>query len=34
MKPRKIVTNEQGSEYDISVAFRFSAITTSKTQQK
>jgi hypothetical protein len=34
MKPRKKVTNERESEYDISVAFPFSAVTISKPQQK
>jgi hypothetical protein len=34
MKPREKVTNEQASEYDISVAFPFSFVTISKPQQK
>jgi hypothetical protein len=34
MKPQKKVTNERASEYDIIVAFRFSAVTISKLQQK
>jgi hypothetical protein len=32
--PEKKVTNEQASEYDISSAFHFSAVTISKPQQK
>jgi hypothetical protein len=34
MKPQKKGTNERASEYDISVAFPFSAVTISKPQQK
>jgi hypothetical protein len=34
MKPQKKVTNEQASEYDISIVFPFSAITICKTQAK
>jgi hypothetical protein len=34
MKPPKKETNERASEYDISVAFPFSAVTISKPQQK
>jgi hypothetical protein len=34
MKAQKKVTNERASEYDISVAFPFSAVTISKPQQK
>jgi hypothetical protein len=33
MKPQKKGTNERASEYDISVAFPFSAITVSKLKQ-
>jgi hypothetical protein len=34
MKPQKKVTNERTSEYDIAIAFPFSAVTISKPQQK
>jgi hypothetical protein len=34
MKPQKKVPIEQASEYDISFAFPFSAVTISKRQQK
>jgi hypothetical protein len=34
MKPHEKVTIERASEYDISVAFLFSAVTISKPQQK
>jgi hypothetical protein len=34
LHPRKKVTNEQASEYDISIAYPFSVITISKPQKK
>jgi hypothetical protein len=34
MKPKKKVTNEQTSAYNISIAFPFSAVTISKPLQK
>jgi hypothetical protein len=34
MKGQKTVTNERASEYDVSIAFPFSAVTISKPQQK
>jgi hypothetical protein len=34
MKPQKKVTNERASAYDISIAFPYSAVTISKSQQK
>jgi hypothetical protein len=34
MKPQKKETNQRASEYDISIAFPFFAVTISKPQQK
>jgi hypothetical protein len=34
MKPREKVTNERASEYDVSIAIPFSAVTISKPKKE